>query len=249
MISPEIPMPQPPPLRHPMLRLKGMPSAVSRPSPIWLLAWSCRARRLAAQPGGQPKRVSQQLRGTVHLPPEIERLRWHWGAFFFPILWTKNHGLTTAAAAMGGALLVLRLMRYFLQFISPLAFFGICGVYGVTYFAMQIYFGLNGHKIGWRNRHFQGGLEEYFKGSERLDVVGIGDQCCGRYSCARFVPGRTHRRSFHRPHRRGLQQRRLQQRRLRQKRLQQPVPFALSFARGWFQHRTVRRGGVFCAVT
>ena len=98
-----------------------------------------------------------------HLPPEIERLRWHWGAFFFPILWTKKHGLTTIAATLAGGLFALRMIRYGLQFVSPAAFLVLCGVYGVAYFGVQLYFGLNGHRIGWRNRHFPGGLDEYFK--------------------------------------------------------------------------------------
>ena len=80
---------------------------------------------------------------------------------------------------MGGALVVLRLIRYFLQFISPLAFFAICGVYAVTYFAVQVYFGLNGHKIGWRNRHFQGGLEEYFKVQNAWMWWGLGINVVG----------------------------------------------------------------------
>ena len=84
-----------------------------------------------------------------HLPPELERLRWHWGAFFFPILWTKNHGLTTIAAMLTGGLVLLRVIRYIAAAIDPAIFWGICG--------------LNGHKIGWRNRHFPGGVEEYFK--------------------------------------------------------------------------------------
>ncbi len=98
-----------------------------------------------------------------HLPPEIGRLRWHWGAFFFPILWTKKHGLTTVAAMLAGGLFALRMLRVVLQSVSPVAFVAICGVYAVTYLALQVYFGLNGHRIGWRNRHFPGGTTEYFK--------------------------------------------------------------------------------------
>ena len=98
-----------------------------------------------------------------HLPPEIERLRWHWGAFFFPILWTKKHGLTTIASVLTGGLIFLRVLRYVFAAINPALFFGICAFYVIAYFALQMYGGLNGHKIGWRNRHFPGGVEEYFK--------------------------------------------------------------------------------------
>lgn len=98
-----------------------------------------------------------------HLPPELERLRWHWGAFFFPILWTKKHGLTTIAGMLTGGLVFLRILRMVFAAIDPLLYFGICVFYGVAFFGLQIYGGLNGHKIGWRNRHFPGGVEEYFK--------------------------------------------------------------------------------------
>ncbi len=98
-----------------------------------------------------------------HLPPEIERLRWHWGAFFFPIFWTRKHGLTTIASVLAGSLLFLRVLRYIFAALNPSLVLIIWGIYGVAYFSLQVYGGLNGHKIGWRNRHFPGGLEEYFK--------------------------------------------------------------------------------------
>ena len=98
-----------------------------------------------------------------HLPPEIERLRWHWGAFFFPIFWTRKHGLTTIASVLAGGLLFLRVLRYIFAALNPSLVLIIWGIYGVAYFSLQVYGGLNGHKIGWRNRHFPGGLEEYFK--------------------------------------------------------------------------------------
>ena len=116
--------------------------------------------------GGQPHGAQAYRNNSgeqSHLPPELEKLRWHWGAFFFPILWTKKHGLTTVAAMLTGGLLLLRLLRYVAAAISPTLFLGICVFYGVAYFGLQIFCGLNGHKIGWRNRHFPGGVEEYFK--------------------------------------------------------------------------------------
>ena len=58
---------------------------------------------------------------------------------------------------------MLRILRSVFQYTSPTAFFALCVVYGITYFAVQLYFGMNGHRIGWRNRHFSGGLDEYFK--------------------------------------------------------------------------------------
>lgn len=98
-----------------------------------------------------------------HLPPELERLRWHWGAFFFPIFWTRKHGLTTIATVLAGGFLFLRVLRMVFAAINPSVVLMIWVLYGIAYFGLQMYGGLNGHKIGWRNRHFPGGVEEYFK--------------------------------------------------------------------------------------
>ncbi len=62
-----------------------------------------------------------------------------------------------------GGLVLLRVIRYIAAAIDPAIFWGICGLYGAAFFGLQLYCGLNGHKIGWRNRHFPGGVEEYFK--------------------------------------------------------------------------------------
>ncbi len=116
---------------------------------------------------GGPQYGAQAYRNNSgeqsHLPPELEKLHWHWGAFFFPILWTKKHGLTTVAAMLTGGLIFLRVLRYIAASISPAVFLGICVLYGLAYFGLQVFCGFNGHKIGWRNRHFPGGVEEYFK--------------------------------------------------------------------------------------
>ncbi len=116
---------------------------------------------------GGPQYGAQAYRNNSgeqsHLPPELEKLHWHWGAFFFPILWTKKHGLTTVAAMLTGGLIFLRVLRVIAASISPAVFLGICVLYGLSYFGLQVFCGFNGHKIGWRNRHFPGGVEEYFK--------------------------------------------------------------------------------------
>ncbi len=116
---------------------------------------------------GGPQYGAQAYRNNSgeqsHLPPELEKLHWHWGAFFFPILWTKKHGLTTVAALLTGGLIFLRVLRYIAAAISPAVFLGICVLYGLAYFGLQVFCGFNGHKIGWRNRHFPGGVNEYFK--------------------------------------------------------------------------------------
>lgn len=81
------------------------------------------------QPYGGPQYGAQAYRNNSgeqsHLPPELEKLHWHWGAFFSPILWTKKHGLTTVAAMLTGGLIFLRVLRYIAAAISPAVFLGI----------------------------------------------------------------------------------------------------------------------------
>jgi len=98
-----------------------------------------------------------------HLPPELERLRWHWGAFFFPTFWSRRHGLKELAFVIVIGFFLLRVLRSVIPAQNVLVFFAVCLLYGVAHLGVQIYFGMNGHRIGWRNRHFPGGVEEYFK--------------------------------------------------------------------------------------
>ncbi len=88
------------------------------------------------------------------VPLEVARLRWNWGAFFFPVLWLKNHGMTTLAGMIVGALFLLRMLKFVTFVMNPAIYFGLFVVYGIAYFALQLYFGLNGHQAGWRNRRF-----------------------------------------------------------------------------------------------
>ncbi len=88
------------------------------------------------------------------LPPEIARLRWNWGAFFFPILWCRKHGMTTLAGILAGSLFALRWARRLTLFVNPALYGFLLLVYGLTYFGIAVYFGFTGHKCGWRNRRF-----------------------------------------------------------------------------------------------
>ncbi|MGI4791944.1 MAG: hypothetical protein ACRYFS_24235 [Janthinobacterium lividum] len=114
-----------------------------------------------------------------HLPPEIERLRWHWGAFFFPTYWTRRHGLRQVAFMIVGGLVLLRVLRTAFLPANSVAFFAACALYVVACFGVKVYFGLNGHKIGWRNRHFPGGLEQYFEVQKRWMWWGFGINIAG----------------------------------------------------------------------
>jgi len=114
-----------------------------------------------------------------HLPPEIERLRWHWGAFFFPTFWSRRHGLRALAFIIVIAFFLLRVLRSTFSTSSAVAFVTLYVLYAVAHLGIQIYFGMNGHKIGWRNRHFPGGVDEYFKVQNRWMWWGFGINALG----------------------------------------------------------------------
>lgn len=102
-------------------------------------------------------------------PSEIAALKWNWGAFSFYRLWCYKHGMTTLASIMWGSLYVMRHLGGFMpQF---------AGLIWVTYmlldYGLAIYFGLSGHKLGWRNRRFEGGVEEFFKVQRAWMIWGL----------------------------------------------------------------------------
>ena len=107
------------------------------------------------------------------IPPEVARLKWNWGAFFFPVFWCKKHGMTTLAATLGGLLLVLRWARRITLFVNPAIYGFLLLIYGLTYFGIAVYFGLTGHKYGWRNRRFEH-VEDYLSCQRKWMWWGFG---------------------------------------------------------------------------
>jgi hypothetical protein len=95
-------------------------------------------------------------------PQEIQRLKWHWGAFFLAPIWAAFHKLE----GWTFSILVLFLLRVFVFAHQSLAV-----TIGVTSLGMQIYLGLNGHKLAWTKRRYPGGLSEYFQ-VERAWMIG-----------------------------------------------------------------------------
>ncbi len=98
------------------------------------------------------------MKSTV--PPEIAALKWNWGAFFLPFLWTANHKM-----AWGWGIFVLGL---FMRLPSLLG-----GFFALLYFAAAVYVGLKGHTLGWQNRHFEGGFPQYIAVQKRWLAWGL----------------------------------------------------------------------------
>ena len=105
------------------------------------------------------------------VPPEIAGKRWHWGAFFFPILWLRRHNMTAQAGLISAALIVPRVLHSY----APAPFGGLLVAAGLlAYWAVRIYFGWSGHKFAWRNRHFPDGVSQYFKVQQAWMLWGFG---------------------------------------------------------------------------
>lgn len=105
------------------------------------------------------------------VPAEIAGKRWHWGAFFFPIMWLRRHNMTAQAGLISGALIVPRVLHNY----APAPFGGLLIAAGLlAYWVVRIYFGWSGHKFAWRNRHFPDGVSQYFKVQQAWMLWGIG---------------------------------------------------------------------------
>ncbi len=96
----------------------------------------------------QEERINNSgMKGEV--PPEIARLKWNWGAFFLPFLWSITHNLK-----WGWSILAITIVSRAHNHIGSL--------FSVMYIAVSIYLGLKGHTLAWQNRRFDGGMEQYF---------------------------------------------------------------------------------------
>lgn len=110
--------------------------------------------------GGGPRNTSGE---GGEVPPEVARLSWNWGAFFFPVMWCRKHGLAAEANILRYSFLAIVVLRIATRGSVPIAFLILGIIYGVAYSGARIYFALKGHQMGWRSRHFPGGLQDYFQ--------------------------------------------------------------------------------------
>ncbi len=115
---------------------------------------------IAGQAAGGVRNTSGEP-GDV--PPEIARLTWNWGAFFFPVLWCRKHGMASQVNLLRYAFLAIVVLRSVLHSVSPTIFVILGVLYGVSYSAMRLYYAVKGHTLAWGHRHFAGGVSEYFQ--------------------------------------------------------------------------------------
>jgi hypothetical protein len=126
---------------------------------------------VAGQALGSLRNTSGEL-GDV--PPEIARLTWNWGAFFFPVLWCRKHGMAAQVNVLRYGLLAIIVLRTVLHSVSPTIFIVLGVVYGVAYSGLRLYYAVKGHTLAWQHRHFTGGVAEYFQVQKAWMWWGIG---------------------------------------------------------------------------
>lgn len=118
-------------------------------------------------PAGNAQQVNTSGKITGDVPPEIDACRWNWGAFFFPFWWSAFHNCWDYAGTYAGYI-ALSMVRAALRG---------AGVYGILLhlvgLGMGVRTGFNGHLIGWRNRHFPGGVQQYFAVQRAWMIAGF----------------------------------------------------------------------------
>jgi len=105
----------------------------------------------------EPVNDSGQRAGV---PQEIAGFHWHWGAFGLYWLWMFNHGL------VGLGLLALLFIGLNYTHVWPVGTVG-----GLI---LSIYVALNGHKLAWRCRRYEGGVDQFMKVEQAWHNWGIG---------------------------------------------------------------------------
>ena len=84
------------------------------------------------------------------IPPEIAQLRWNWGAFFLNIFWAFANKAQPYGWILLGAILLC-----WVPVVGALL--------GLVATGVHIYLGINGHRLAWQNRRFEGGVPEFMQ--------------------------------------------------------------------------------------
>jgi hypothetical protein len=103
------------------------------------------------------------------LPPEVEALRWNWGAFLGGWLWPFFHGLPS----WGFALIVISVVRLVVRIMEHGAKSVIDVPLSMLSLGIASYLGSNGHALAWRKRHFPGGVPQFLAVQRAWSVAGI----------------------------------------------------------------------------
>ena len=171
---PTAPPPQPaPPVYAETVQydLAGNPVGASAPlAPTSLTAAPPAPYGYSAGTAAWPPPIAGQVAGGIRntsgeigaVPPEISRLTWNWGAFFFPVLWCRKHGMAAQVNLLRYGLIAIVVLRAVLHSVSPTIFIILGVLYGVAYSALRLFYAVKGHTLAWQHRHFTGGISEYF---------------------------------------------------------------------------------------
>lgn len=122
-------------------------------------------------PGLQNFNNTSGMRADV--PPEIESLKWNWGAFGCGCFWLLFHGLALAAVLMFFGLAFLGGMLGFIFGALRIPALGTISIVGYLIgLGVAIWLGMNGHKLAWRYNSYNS-VEDYFQKEQIWMVLGI----------------------------------------------------------------------------
>ena len=94
-------------------------------------------------------------------PPEVDALKWNWGAFLLPFFWSIAHSQWKVVRSMGVGILF---MIFFGTWLNPFRY--------LIWFGIAIYLGAKGHELAWQNRQFDS-FEHFIRVQKSWMVAGL----------------------------------------------------------------------------
>jgi hypothetical protein len=94
-------------------------------------------------------------------PPQLDNLKWNWGAFLLPFFWSIAHSQWKVVRYMAVGIVA---MMIFGTFNNPLRY--------LIWFGIALYLGFKGHELAWNNRTFDS-FEHYVKVQRAWLVAGL----------------------------------------------------------------------------
>ncbi|CEK15438.1 Protein of unknown function (DUF2628) [Chthonomonas calidirosea] len=113
----------------------------------------------------QPVTAQNTSGMRADVPPEIEALKWNWGAFGCGCLWLLFHGLVLAGIGLFCLNVLLGSMSSVLGNVGA-------GIGWLIGFGISVWLGLNGHKLAWRYNRYES-VDDYFRREQVWTILGF----------------------------------------------------------------------------
>ena len=104
------------------------------------------------------------------IPLAVAERQWNWGAFCLGWLWCLFHGLVVGTVGILGLNAAL---IYFSIVILPSGWYVPSALTALVIFGANCYLGLNGYRLAWEHRRFEGGETQFFRVQRAWGFSGI----------------------------------------------------------------------------